>query len=213
MRYQIIAVALTSFYTLAPSILAAGPEFSVTIDAESTVPSCPPESQTIQTSSHVRVHYFGSINKNSDTERKGNHAISGFGFDFQIDQPGSLEGFNRGLIGLCKGQKATIVLPPEMAFGDRGAGFKIPGGATLDFEVEILEVSSETLRPMNVFDMLDLDRDSVVSKEEYMRYFAQLGNLLPTAQWEREDKNGDGLLSWEEFPLPKGGTSLKDDEL
>ena len=38
---------------------------------------------------------------------------------------------DQGLVGLCTGAKATIVIPPEMGYGASGAGADIPGGATV----------------------------------------------------------------------------------
>lgn len=49
--------------------------------------------------------------------------------------------------GLCVGQIRTILAPPEMAYGDRGAGKIIPPGATLWFEVELLHVQTGAGHP------------------------------------------------------------------
>lgn len=41
---------------------------------------------------------------------------------------------------MCKGEERKLVIPPSLGYGDRGAGGKIPGGATLIFTVELLDV-------------------------------------------------------------------------
>ena len=50
----------------------------------------------------------------------------------------SLTGMERALVGLCVGASATAVVPPELGYGAKGSG-GIPGGATLNFEMELLK--------------------------------------------------------------------------
>ena len=50
-------------------------------------------------------------------------------------------GLGRGARRLCKGAKATLIIPPALGYGDRGAGADIPGGATLRFDVEVVDVA------------------------------------------------------------------------
>ena len=52
-----------------------------------------------------------------------------------------IQGWDVGLIGLCKGAKAILIIPPELGYGDRGAGGAIPGGATLRFDVEVVDIA------------------------------------------------------------------------
>jgi len=50
-----------------------------------------------------------------------------------------IAGWKEGLQLLNKGGKATLIIPPSLAYGDQGAGGVIPPGATLVFDVEIVE--------------------------------------------------------------------------
>jgi hypothetical protein len=58
---------------------------------------------------------------------------------FTYDFPGNLiKGWNDGSVGLTKGTIRRMVIPPASAYGERGVRGKIPGNATLYFEIEVL---------------------------------------------------------------------------
>jgi FKBP-type peptidyl-prolyl cis-trans isomerase len=62
-------------------------------------------------------------------------------FDFVLGSGQVIQGFDLGVSGMSVGQKRRITVPPEMGYGERGAGRVIPPNATLVFEIEVLKIS------------------------------------------------------------------------
>ncbi|CAM9410585.1 unnamed protein product [Heterosigma akashiwo] len=61
-------------------------------------------------------------------------------FSFQLGQGRVIKGWDQGLVGMCVGEKRKLTIPSDLGYGSRGSPPKIPGGATLVFEVELLEI-------------------------------------------------------------------------
>lgn len=51
----------------------------------------------------------------------------GVPFDFPLGAGRVIKGWDQGLVGMCVGEKRTLIIPPSMGYGDRGAGGSIPG--------------------------------------------------------------------------------------
>ncbi len=63
-------------------------------------------------------------------------------FPFMLGAGRVIKGWDQGVVGMKVGEKRELTIAPEMAYGDRGAGGVIPPGATLVFEVELIELQA-----------------------------------------------------------------------
>ena len=61
-------------------------------------------------------------------------------FTFELGVGQVIPGWDEGLQGVCKGDERHLVVPSHLAYGERGAGDVIPPGATLLFDVVIVDV-------------------------------------------------------------------------
>jgi FKBP-type peptidyl-prolyl cis-trans isomerase FkpA len=83
----------------------------------------------------VTVAYRGTF---ADGREFDSSTVRGKPLEAKLD--GAVKCLNEGLRMMKSGGKATLVCPPELAYGDAGAGDVIPPGATLVFEVELLGI-------------------------------------------------------------------------
>lgn len=92
----------------------------------------------------VSVHYTGWLYDESAADKHGAKFDSsvdrGEPFQFPLGAGRVIQGWDQGVAGMKVGGKRTLVIPPEMGYGARGAGGVIPPNATLVFDVELLGV-------------------------------------------------------------------------
>ncbi len=92
----------------------------------------------------VIVHYTGWLYDPAAPGTKGAKFDSSVDkkvpFGFYLGEGKVIKGWDEGVAGMKEGGKRTLIIPPEMAYGARGAGGVIPPNATLIFDVELIEV-------------------------------------------------------------------------
>lgn len=94
---------------------------------------------------NVSVHYTGWLYDAAAPEHKGMKFDSSrdraMPFQFPLGAGRVIKGWDQGVQGMKVGGQRTLVIPPELGYGARGAGGVIPPNATLIFDVELLGVN------------------------------------------------------------------------
>lgn len=61
-------------------------------------------------------------------------------FEFQIGKGGVIKGWDQGVVGMKVGGKRKLIIPSRLGYAEKGSPPKIPGKATLVFEIELLSI-------------------------------------------------------------------------
>ncbi|XP_014220978.1 FK506-binding protein 2 [Trichogramma pretiosum] len=168
----------------------------------------------------LTMHYTGTLDNGSKFDSSLDRDTP---FTFQLGVGQVIRGWDEGLLDMCVTEKRKLTIPPQLGYGDRGAGNVIPGGATLHFEVELINISDSPPNA-NVFKEIDSDSDNQLSREEVSEYLRkqmveaeQTGageseemkkmladhDKLVEEIFQHEDKDKNGFISHDEFSGPK----------
>ena len=85
----------------------------------------------------VRVHYVGKL---SDGTVFDSSKARGVPFEVVVGRGMVIQGWDAGLLGMQAGGVRQLVIPPEEAYGSKGAGKAVPPDSTLSFEVDLIGI-------------------------------------------------------------------------
>jgi FKBP-type peptidyl-prolyl cis-trans isomerase FkpA len=122
----------------------AAPAHSSAVTALQSVTLKPGNGATVAGGQIAVVEYTGWLYEASATDNKGKQFDSsrsaGRAFKFPLGTGSVIKGWDQGVAGMKVGESRRLIIPPDLAYGDNGAGGVIPPGATLVFDIDLIAI-------------------------------------------------------------------------
>ena len=124
------------------------------------------EGETPAVGQNCVVHYTGWLWENDAKGKKFDSSLDrNQPFSFHVGEREVIKGWDEGVASMKVGGKRELIIPADLAYGDRGAGGVIPPKATLMFEVELLELGTKWEKTESGLEYAD-DKEGTGAKPE-----------------------------------------------
>ncbi|XP_071493483.1 peptidyl-prolyl cis-trans isomerase FKBP14-like [Diadema antillarum] len=181
--------------------------------------SMPSECRTKVTNDDtVGIHFMGKLASDGSVffdSRENNEKDEWISFPMGVGE--SIKGLELGLLGMCKEEIRKIVVEPDRIKNGRYKFHPetgvVPRDQKLIFEVEMMFMGPNYAKGMpNMFKVYDDDKNGKISHDEFAKYIADSGTFGPKGPLvdklakeniDKDDRNRDGYVEWEEFSGPK----------
>ncbi|MCC6068400.1 FKBP-type peptidyl-prolyl cis-trans isomerase [Ferrovum sp. PN-J185] len=134
-----------SFFIAHNSFSGSTEKTTMTLDGLTMIDHVIGTGATAKAGREVSVHYTGWLYDPNAADHKGQKFDSSVDrnqpFQFPLGAGQVIKGWDEGVAGMKVGGKRTLIIPPHLGYGSRGAGGVIPPNAKLIFDVELLEVN------------------------------------------------------------------------
>ena len=136
-RYVLLSFAVTAIASTSTKAQQA----MTTADGLKIIDTQPGTGASPQTGQTCVMHYTGWLYENGVKGKKFDSSVDrGQPFEFVIGTHQVIGGWDEGVATMKVGGKRTLIIPPALGYGARGAAGVIPPNATLIFDVELLGV-------------------------------------------------------------------------
>jgi FKBP-type peptidyl-prolyl cis-trans isomerase len=140
-RHALIALAAITTGAITMSQSADAQPVTTTPDGLQIIDTKAGTGASPRTGQTAVVHYTGWLYVNGKKGDKFDSSVDrNEPFEFKIGMHQVIAGWDEGVATMKVGGKRTLIIPPALGYGARGAGGVIPPNATLIFDVELLGV-------------------------------------------------------------------------
>ena len=168
-----------------------------TLRIETTIPvSC---SRPTRAGDKISVHYRGTLE--SDGSVFDSSYPRGRPITFTLGIGQVIKGWDQGLLDMCPGEARTLTIPSDLAYGDSGSPPVIPGGATLIFETELVDIVGVKQEELVFLSASSASPSAATTSTKGAMFSIETSPSTPPEGFEQDDTTASSQPELEAEPL------------